>query len=159
MPYPEQRDYGNLVIPKSGATTTAVNLAAAAGQWAGYLVVAPAQATRVFFIVTTAVTASVTAPAVAIKRRPTIGSTSGAVTLGTMTIPSGAAVGQVFYQDIVYGASGSTKYSNAGEEISLEVTVQASDAVTAAGAGFMTFEFECVSDSAANQTNMINKLA
>jgi len=155
MGYPETHDYGNLVQPKSNATVTPANLAAAAGQWAGYYVAAAGvQVVRLYFFCTTAVTASTTAPQVAVKRRPTYGSSSGAVTIATMTIPSGTKAGQVLVQDVVYGSGTSNKYLNAGEELSLEVATQAADSGTAAGVGFITFEMDAPTDQVGNQTNM-----
>ena len=71
----------------------------------------------------------------------------------TMTIPSGTKAGAVLYQDIAYGTK-TTLGLNAGEELSLEVVTQASDSGTAAGVGFITFEFAAVTDSSLNQTNM-----
>lgn len=153
MGYPEQVSYENIVL-RAGTATTPANLAATAAQWVGYIAVSPVMATRLKFVVTTAVTAGTTAPVVAVKRRPTIGSTSGAVVLTSMTIPNGAAVGQVYYRDIPYGSGTTNKYLNAGEELSYEVTTQAADGGTAAGAGFILVERENSVDQAANQTNM-----
>jgi hypothetical protein len=165
MGYPETVQYESR-IQRAGTITTPANLAATATQWVGYALLSPVQATRLKFIVTTAVTASTTAPQIAVIRRPTLGSTSGAITLATMTIPSGATVGQVYYLDVAYGAAASPNapassfYMNAGEEMSLEVVTQATG--SAAGAGYIVCEYEQVRDQAANQTNMVaasNQLA
>lgn len=154
MGYPEMTSYESVIL-RAGTITTAANLAATAGQWVGFAVLSPIMATRLKFIVTTAVTAGTTAPVVAVKRRPTLGSSSNAVVLTSMTIPNGAAVGTVYYRDIPYGSGTSNKYLNAGEELSLEVTTQATDGGTAAGAGFITVERENVVDQAANQSKMV----
>lgn len=153
MGYPEQMSYNSTIL-RAGTATTAANLAATAAQWVGFAVFTPIMVTRMKFIVTTKVTAGTTAPKVSVIRRPTLGSSSGAVTIGTATIPTNAAVGSVFVLDIVYGSGTSNKYLNAGEELSFEVTTQAVDGGTAAGAGYIAVEHENVIDQAANQTNM-----
>ena len=154
MGYPETVSYEATIL-RAGTPTTALNLAATAAQWIGFACLSPVMATRLKFVVTTAVSASTTAPVVAVKRRPTLGSSSGAVTIASMTIPSGASIGQVYYLDVSYGSGTSNKYINAGEELSLECTVQATDGSSATGAGFFVCERENVIDQAANQTNMV----
>lgn len=161
MGYPETHDYGNLVQAKTNAAFTPANLAATAAQWTGYYVAAAGcQVVRLYFFCTTTCSYSTTAAQIAVKRRPTYGSSSGAVTIATMTIPSGTAVGKVLYQDIVYGSktsegiAASSLLLNAGEELSLEVVTQATDSSAAAGAGFITFEMDAPTDNAANMSNM-----
>lgn len=158
MSYPEGVVYDGALKRRSNAADTAANLAATAAQWVGYAVVMPVSVIRVMFFVTTAVTAGLVAPVIAVKRRPTFGSSSGAVTIASMTIPNGAAAGKVYYQDIVYGSGSSSKVLvNAGEELSLDVATQATDSGTAAGAGFITIIYDPAVDADANQSNMISK--
>lgn len=150
--YPEKVVYSGTVIAKSAAPATAANLAATAAQWAGYAVCQPLQVLRLYFFCTTTVTAGLIAPKVSVVRRPTYGSSSGAVTIGSMTIPTATAAGKVVYKDIAYA---STAIPQAGEELSLEVAVQATDSGTAAGVGFISISYDPVIDNAADQTNMV----
>lgn len=158
MGYPETTIYTE-PKRKTSAPDTAVNLAAAAAQWAGFAVTSPMQVIRVKFFVTTQVTAGTTAPVIEIKRRPTYASSSGAVSIATMTIPNGATVGSVYYREVPYGSGTSNKYLNYGEELSFELKTQAADGGTAAGAGWIDVDFEIAIDQVANQTNAILGLA
>lgn len=144
------REYlGAALVPKSNASLTGLNLAAAAAQWCGYAVMTPVNIRRLLFIVSVQTLSGLVAPVVEAKRRPTFGSASGAVSLGTLTIPTASTVGQVFYKDIAYVRL------NAGEELSLEIKTQATDSGTAAGVGFFGFVAEMAPEYAGDQSNMV----
>ncbi len=135
-------------IPKSAAHLTAEALAAAAAVYDGFLCTRGCRVNRLMFVVTTLVAADTTAPVVEFNRRPTPGSATGEVALGTLTIPEGAAVGDVLYKDI-----DPVEFAP-GEELSFEHTVQAADSSSAAGAGYYGYEIEDSPEEAANQTKM-----
>lgn len=147
MSYPEMEFINLAVAPKSAGYQTAMNLAAAAAQWQGYAVMYPISIKRSMFFVTTAVSASTTAPQVAVKSRPTYGSATGAVVISTITIPSGATAGQVYYANV----SDNVRIQ-VGYELSLECTVQAVDGTTATGAGFMGCIYEMSPDANQNMS-------
>lgn len=151
MSYPEMIVYSEYIKRKSGAPDTAINLAAAAASYAGYAVFQPISLKRLMFFVTTTVTAGTTAPKVGWLNYPTYANSSGAVTLGTITIPTGAAVGNVYYKDV----SDATRIL-AGTELVLQAPLtQAADSGTAAGAGWMGMVWEPSPDADANNTKVI----
>lgn len=133
----------------SAAWDTAANLAAAAADWAIVKVHHPVQIKRISFFVTTLVSSSLTAAKVSLFSRPTSGSASGQVTLGVLTIPTGSAVGSVIYKDL------ESVRVNAGYDLAFGVTLQATDAGTAAGAGFAGMIVLADPDVPANQSKMV----
>ncbi len=149
MSRPEYSMWSHALVAKATTPFTALNLAAAAAQYTGYAVHAPVALNRISFLVTTAVTSGSVAGAVAFKQYPTFGSSTNSVAIGTLTIPNAAAVGQVYYKDVSYVRL------NAGDELAVLINVQAVDAGTAAGAGFVGFTFEPAPEYVANQSNMI----
>lgn len=82
---------------------------------------------RLLLTVTTLVAADTTLAVVTYKRRPTFGSSSGEVTLGTITVPDATAVGKVLFKNI------DEAELNAGEELVFEVTTAAVDGGGATG--------------------------
>lgn len=153
MSYPETMDWGETLKRKSNAVDTAINLAAAAASYAGYGVMYPICLRRLYFMVTTQVTAGLTAPIVNFQYHPTYASATGAVTLGTLSIPNGTTVGSVVYKDI----SDSTRLI-AGSELSLYGQVAAVDSGTAAGAGWFGMIWELDPDADANSSNLIKSI-
>lgn len=149
MSRPEYSDWSRMIQRVDNAEDTPLNLAAAVGNYAGYAVSGPVALNRVTFLVTTAVTSGSVAGQVAFKRFPTYGSTTGSVSIGSLIIPNAASVGQVYYKDLGYVKL------NAGEELMIQKGVQAVDAGSAAGAGWVNFTFEPAPDAVGNQTNMI----
>ncbi len=149
MARPEYTDFSNLVVPVSSGFTTALNLAATAALYQGYAVMAPVALNRLSFIVTTATTSGSVAGQVGFIRYPTYASTAASVAIGTLTIPTAAAVGSVYYKDVAYSKI------NAGEELAVWITRQQVDSGTATGAGFVGFSFELAPQSVADQSNMV----
>lgn len=148
MAYPQEY-VGGVVVANSNAFLTAENLAAATGDYGQYNIMKPIKVTRLTFVVSSAVTAGTTAPVVTFYRRPTFGSNTGRVAIGTLTIPNSASVGQVIYKDV------NPVMINAGEQISFARTVQAADGGTAAGLGFYGFMSELKTETPANSSNMV----
>lgn len=148
MAYPQEY-IGGAVTRKTNAFDTAENLAAATGDYGQHIVMKPLKVTRLEFVVTAALTAGSTAPAVTFYRRPTLGSNTGRVAIGTLTIPNSASVGQVIYKDV------NPMLVNAGEEISFARTVQAVDGGTASGTGFYGYVAELKTEVPLNSSNMV----
>lgn len=105
------------------------------------------QVDQLFFAVSTAIvsTASVV---VTFKRRPTLNSTSGEVSIGALTIPAGTAAGKVYYKVV------SPVVCAAGEQIVIEVTTAAAGG-GAAGNGQGFFHAEQDPETNANNSDMV----
>lgn len=137
------------ILRKSNAHDTAENLAAAAAVYGGYLVCKPIKVTGFYFYVTLAIDATTTAPVVEVNRRPTYNSSSGELQMASMTIPDATAAGKVVYKEI------EPYLCYPGDEISFEHVTQAADPGTAAGTGFYGIDYEVVSESLANLSNLV----
>ena len=121
-------DASNPVIPNAGALGLETLTASAAVQ-GSYLVLEPIDVKRIYFRVTTAISAT-TDPAVKFWYGATIDSNSSATAIGVLTIPTGTAAGTVVYKDVNVPVA-------AGQFIILEHTVQASST----GIGMYGFSF------------------
>lgn len=132
-----------------GASTTAEDITAAGAVYAASLLaVKRFKITGFKFYVTTVVATSTANAVVKVTRRPTYNSTSGAVDLDTITIPTGTAVGTVLY----------TKFApvtvEVGDQIVFEHVTQGTDASSATGAGMYAIEYEGVDEYVGNEPNM-----
>lgn len=150
MSYPEMVVYEASIKRKSNAIDTAVNLAGVAASYAGYAILQPVSLKRLMFFVTVQATTGTTNAIVNWQSYPTYASSSGAITLGTITIPNGATVGKIYYKDI----SDSTRLA-AGSELALALQVAGTDGGTAQGSGWMGFIWEPAPDADANNTLLV----
>ena len=121
---------GAQLMWRNNAYLTGANLAATAADWAELHCHIPVQVKRITFGVKTAVTAGNVAPTVTVYQRPTSGSNSSQVLLGTLTIPNGTAAGSIVYKDL------ESVRIKAGQGLAFRVNTQATDNGTAAGVGF-----------------------
>lgn len=112
-----------------------------------YAVAKQCDVLRLEFPISTAVVSSGNV-IVTFKQRPVIGSASGEVTLGTLSIPNGAAAGQVYYKDI------DPVMCKEGQEIIAEVTTAAAG-MGAAGNGQAIVVVQEDPEVAANNSNMV----
>jgi len=112
-----------------------------------FTVQAQCQVDQLFFAISTSVVSSGNV-VVTFKRRPTLGSTSGEVTIGTLTMPSGAAAGKVYYKAVA------PVVCLAGEQIVVEVTTAAAGG-SAAGNGQGFFDAEQDPETNANNPDMV----
>ncbi|NCX93159.1 MAG: hypothetical protein EBX40_00570 [Gammaproteobacteria bacterium] len=112
-----------------------------------FTVLEQCQVSDIFFVISTAVVSSGNV-VVTFKRRPTIGSATGEVSIGTVVIPGGAAVGKVYYKKV------SPVVCAVGEQIVIEVTTAAAGG-GAAGNGQGFFEAEQDPETPANNADMI----
>lgn len=150
MAYPEMLQWDHCLKNKAGSQSVAVNLAGSAASYAGYAVLQPISIKRLLFFVSVAVTTGTTSAIVNWQSSPTYASSSGAVTLGTVTIPNGATVGQVYYKDI----SDSTRIQ-AGYELTLALQRAGADGGTASGSGWMGMIWEPSPDANANEALLV----
>ena len=111
MSYTEEIREG-AVRPGSSAVLDA-DSTGATGVHGEYLVMKRLKVKRLMALVSTVISG---AAEVEFKRRPTPGSATGEVSLGTLSIPDTTAVGQMLYKDI------DPVLLNAGEAISFEVS-------------------------------------
>lgn len=128
----------------STAMTTGENLAATAADYGQFYVCRPIKVTGFYFYVTTLIEASTLNPSVALTRRITPGSDTGAVVMSTMALPTGTAAGKVVYEFI------EPVLCYPGDAILLDHTVQCTDAGTAAGVGYYGFDYEVVAEAVSN---------
>lgn len=96
-------------------------------------------------------TAIVSTGAVALSfyRRPTHGSTSGEVLLGTLTVPAATAVGKTIYKNVVLDDV--TVSLNAGEEL----VVKLATAATTSGKAICNFVADEDPEVDLNQSNLV----
>lgn len=126
--------------------STAESLASAA-VIARFMAMHQVQVKQIAFVVSTATVSSANI-VVTVKRRPTVGSSSGEVTIGTLSIPTGVAAGKMYYKNV-------TPVTVAqGEEIVFEVTTAAAG-MGAAGAGYSGFDAEHDPEVPANNSDMV----
>lgn len=146
--YPNE-SFSGCVIPDGTATVAAEVLTAATAVHGSYVITKQCKIKSIAFYVNVAVLAGTTAPQVRLIRRPTYGSATGQVVLGTLIIPNGAAVGSVIYKLI------NPVSLFPGDALTLEHTVQAADPGTPTGQGFYAFELVDDPEVVANQSKMI----
>lgn len=103
---------------------------------------------KLMFVIGTTIVSPSNSVVLTFYRRPTFNSTSGRVSLGTITIPAGATAGK-FYQCKITPVK-----VVPGEEIEVAVTTQAAGS-GAAGSGHGTFELEDLPEVAANESNVV----
>lgn len=141
--------YVGALTPEGTAVIAAENAAAAVAVHGSFLVEKQCRIKAVYFYVSIVCLAGTTAPVVRFLRRPTYGSTTGQVVLGTITIPSGTAAGKVMYKLI----TPTTLFP--GETLTFEHTVQAADPGTPTCSGYYGFEVELDPEVPANQPNLV----
>lgn len=146
--YTQEVSNGSLV-PNGSGVLAADDLTAAPGVHGEWVVAMGAKIKRLMFIVTQVVLAGTTAPVVRFSKRLVPGSDTGAVVLGTLTIPSGTAVGMVLWKDI------DPVDLLPGNAIKVENTVSTVDPGADTGQGLYAFECELDPETAANESNML----
>lgn len=121
------------IVPQSSAGLTACSLTSTS-TYMRYLVMDSIKLTRLMGYVATAVATSTANAVVTYYQRPTFGSTSGEVAIGTLTFPTGSATGKVIYKNV------ESVSLLAGQELVIKVTTAGTDASAAAGAAFLGFK-------------------
>lgn len=139
--YTEHFSTGRVVPVGTGVLgVEALTAAAVHGE---YAVLGRCKVRRIMFMVTTAPDAAVT---LEFNRRPTLGSASGEIALGTLVIPSGTAAGTVVFKDI------DPETLEVGDALALEVANANS---ASAGAGYYGFELYMDPEYSGNEANML----
>lgn len=128
------------------AISSAESLASAA-VIARFLAMKQISVKQIAFVISTA-TVSTGNIVVTVKRRPTVGSTSGEVTIGTLTIPTAIAAGKMYYKNVTPVVVAQ------GEEVVFEVTTAAAG-MGAAGAGYSSLGVEHDPEQPANNSDMV----
>lgn len=137
------------LVRASNAFDTAENLAAAVAVHGEYYVCKPCSISELRFLVTTAVSATTTAPVIEVNRRPTPGSSSNEVLLDQITFPTGTAAGTVLV------ARFAPVQLNVGDSLSFEHVTQAAGSGTPAGAGFYDVVLHVDDESDGNQSDLL----
>lgn len=141
MSYSEEY-LGGCVLPTS-APSTAQSLAST-GDILVYNLGEQIELNRIMFEVSVAVVSS--APAViSVYSRPTFGSASGQILIGTLSIPGGTAAGSILYKPVE-----SLKLTQ-GTQLAFNV----STAATSSGSGFSMFKAFLTSEDPKNVSAMI----
>lgn len=107
MAYQESGGTLKYFTPKAGLAAGAItvleelDIGASSGDHGEVICVKPCTIKRLWFMpVTEAASGTVTAPTVVFTKRPTPGSATGESAAGTLTIPSGTAIGTPVYKDV-----------------------------------------------------------
>jgi hypothetical protein len=107
MAYAQSGGLYDFFIPNVPFATTdagvlkEVDIGAASGTAGEFICIKPCTVKRLGFMLSgEAASGTTTAPTVVFKKRPTPLSSSGQTTMGTLTIPSGTAIGKVVYKEI-----------------------------------------------------------
>lgn len=109
--------------------------------------VRPCKVHRIAFTLTEeAASGTTTAPTVIFTKRPTPNSATSEAVIGTLTVPSGTAIGKTVYKDITPVAF------SVGQSLELSWTVGVG---TPTGIGVYSFEVQEDPETAANNSNMI----
>lgn len=147
MGYPQQ-DISHSIFRSSNAHDTACVLTTAA-DYGGYGISKRIVMKRIKIMISTLTATSTLNPVVTVYRRVTYASQTNAVAIGTLTIPTGSAVGTVIYKDV------GQFQLQPGDQLWFKVTTAGTDASSAAGAGFFAFDFDLEPEEASNETKMI----
>jgi len=122
------------LIPSSAAAQTALSLVGGVADYASWYAGEQFILTRLMIIVSTTTATSTANPVVTFYARPTFGSTTGQISIGTITVPTGTAAGAILYKNVE-----SVKIPP-GYTLTARLTTQGTDASAAAGAGFVMFK-------------------
>lgn len=147
MAYSEEY-LGGCVIPSSTAPLSAQVLTST-GDKASFYLGEAIELSRLEFLVSAAVVAGLTAPVISVYARPTFGSTSGQILIGTLTIPTGTAAGQILYKNVE-----SVKLEP-GYTLVFNVSTAATDSGSAAGSGFSMFKAFMITEDPKNVSLMV----
>lgn len=137
------------LAPTTNNFLTAAQIGGSVADYQVWNVMEGVTLTRLMFFVKTLVASSTANEVYTFYQRPTSGSTSGQVALGTLTIPTASAVGQVIYKDIE-----SVKLLP-GQDLAIKRTTQGTDGSSVAGAGFLGFKAFSNVESPLNVTAMV----
>lgn len=104
---------------------------------------------RIYYAVKIASLTGTANAVITFRIRPIFGSTSGQSTIGTLTIPTGAAIGQVIYKDVTPVAV------NAGSTVAFDLTTAGTDSGSATGTGMCGIDAYLLPEDRLNETKMV----
>lgn len=136
------------IIPQSNAYLTACSLTGTS-TYMRYFIADSIKITRLLGFVAVALVADTAVPVVTFYQRVTVGSDSGAVTIGTLTFPDLTAIGKVLYKNVESASL------LAGQELCIKVTTAATSGGTVAGTAFLGFKAMLRPEDPASMSNMI----
>lgn len=141
MSYEKQGSALEFFSPLGTAALGQITLSSASASLGEFVCHRQCTISRLMFTVTTAVVGTTTAPTVVFSKRPTAGSATAAAVIGTLTIPTGTAVGTVIYKDIsVTGAQPNTGNLQVGQAVEVAWTVAVGSPAGVGLAGFTSSE-------------------
>ena len=142
-----ERTYGQHFVPNGSGVLAADDLTAAAVH-GEYLCVKKSVVKSLKVLISTAVV-STGAVVIAFKKRSAPGVSAAEVTMGSVSVPAGTALGKVVYKDL------SSLYEfEPGMALAIEITTAAAGGGAAGGAVY-GFEFEDAPEQPANISSMI----
>lgn len=107
MSYPQQGNILDFFAPVMAVAAddtkplADIDVGASSGDHGQFVCMRPCSIKQLLFAVTSeAISGSSVAPTVVFKKRVLIGSDTGAVAMGTLTLPHGTAIGKTVYKDI-----------------------------------------------------------
>ena len=146
MAYPQSGGHLNYFAPDAAAPIIVIDIGASSADAGELSCYKPCRVKRLMFCVTDeAVSGTDTAPTVIFTHRPTPNSATNEAVVGTLTIPSGTAVGKVIYKDVDY-------QFDVGDVMEISHTVGVG---TPTGQGIACFECEDSSEVPGNMSDMI----
>lgn len=148
MSYERDDKLLEFAVPLASTALDADDLTAT-GVHGEYVITKSCLVKRLVAAVTAAVAGSTTAPVITFKRRPTLGSAIGEVSLGTITIPDGTAAGKVLYKELTQPVQ-----FKVGEGLAIEVTTAATGGVPAGNAVYDALVIDDP-EVPANEANMV----
>ncbi len=143
MAYPQKR----YAVASIGAGTVLASTSTATAAQS-YVFGTQMKVNRIMATVTTAIVCPTSAGVYTFFRRPTQGSDAGIVTIGTLTLPTGTAVGKTLFKDV------SPVVMAPGEELVIKCST-ASVGAGNAGAAIFSMEMEEDPEDYRDQTNMV----
>lgn len=147
MAYTHELGVGAIV--PNGTGVLVADVLTAAGVHGEYLILQRARIQRIYAAITTVVLSGTAAAVVTVWKRSAPGVTASQVSLGTLTIPTGSAVGKVIYKDITQVELAS------GDAIAFEVTTAATDAGTPTGGCIYGFWATYDPEDPRNESDMV----
>lgn len=148
MSYVEEQRVSSF-IPVTGGSTEIDALSGAGVHTASYVCMEQVLVRSLYAVVTTLVASDTAEAVITIKRRPTYGSATGEVSIGTLTIPDTTAAGKVIYKNV------SPVEIQPGDQVVFEITTAATDGSSVAGNVVYGLRISANEEEEANSSDMV----
>lgn len=126
-----------------------VNLVGSTGVVGEYAVTKRVELTRIGVWMKIAAATSTANAVVTFRLRPTFGSATGQTVLGTITVPTGSAIGTIVFKDVT------PVVIPVGYTVAMDLTTAGTDASAATGTGVCLVELQPTPEDYRNETNMV----